>query len=203
MHFSDSLLIAGLIAFASASPAPAPEPTTPSASQTQALVDDLQSYILDLATQPIVSSLATDTAAISSLDSLQASLLSDVRDGETPNTSVLTALPSPLASFIGSIYTAELSIASKNGFGDLMPSETATATATEAASASATGASQTASGTQKTSTTGSASTTAGSASASSSAPVTVETGAAGALGVDMLKICGGLAVGIVGAVMAL
>ncbi|KAF7949874.1 uncharacterized protein EAE97_003383 [Botrytis byssoidea] len=193
MHFSDSLLIAGLIAFASASPAPAPEPTTPSASQTQALVDDLQSYILDLATQPIVSSLATDTAAISSLDSLQASLLSDVRDGETPNTSVLTALPSPLASFIGSIYTAELSIASKNGFGDLI----ASATATEAASASATGASQTASGTQKTST------TAGSASASSSAPVTVETGAAGALGVDMLKICGGLAVGIVGAVMAL
>ncbi|TGO68259.1 hypothetical protein BOTNAR_0027g00150 [Botryotinia narcissicola] len=199
MHFSDSLLVAGLIAFASASPAPAPEPTAPSASQTQALVDDLQSYIIDLATQPIVSSLATDTAAISSLDSLQASLLSDVRDGETPNTSVLTALPSPLASFIGSIYTAELSIASKNGFSDLI----ANATATEAASASATGASQTASGAQKTSTTGSASTTAGSASASSSAPVTVETGAAGALGVDMLKICGGLAVGIVGAVIAL
>ncbi|THV55598.1 hypothetical protein BGAL_0006g00500 [Botrytis galanthina] len=202
MHFSDSLLIAGLIAFASASPAPAPapepEPTTPSASQTQDLVDDLQSYILDLATQPIVSSLATETAALSSLNSLQASLLSDVRDGETPNTSVLTALPSPLASFIGSIYTAELSIASKNGFGDLMASETASA-----ASASATGASQTPSGTQKTSTTGSASTTAGSASASSSAPATVETGAAGALGVDMLKICGGLAVGILGAVMAL
>ncbi|KAF7928708.1 uncharacterized protein EAE98_005764 [Botrytis deweyae] len=199
MHFSDSLLVAGLIAFASASPAPAPEPTTPSASQTQALVDDLQSYILDLATQPIVSSLATDTAALSSLEALQESLLSDVRDGETPNTSVLTALPSPLASFIGSIYTAELSIASKNGFGDLI----ASATATEAASASATGASQTASGTQKTSTTGSASATTESASASSSAPVTVETGAAGALGVDMLSICGGLAVGLVGAVMAL
>ncbi|KAF7913640.1 uncharacterized protein EAF01_000046 [Botrytis porri] len=201
MHLSNSLLVAGLIAFASASPAPAPEPTTPSASQTQALVDDLQSYILDLATQPIVSSLATDTAALSSLEALQESLLSDVRDGETPNTSVLTALPSPLASFIGSIYTAEISIASKNGFGDLIASETATAT--EAASASATGASQTASGTQKTSTTGSASATAGSASASASAPVTNETGAAGALGVDMLKICGGLAVGLVGAVMAL
>ncbi|KAF7923541.1 hypothetical protein EAE99_006800 [Botrytis elliptica] len=202
MHFSDSLLVAGLIAFASASPAPAPEPTTPSASQTQALVDDLQSYILDLATQPIVSSLATDTAALSSLEALQESLLSDVRDGETPNTSVLTALPSPLASFIGSIYTAELSIASKNGFGDLIASATATE-ATEAASASATGASQTASGTQKTSTTGSASATTESASTSSSVPVTVETGAAGALGVDMLSICGGLAVGLVGAVMAL
>ncbi|TGO30308.1 hypothetical protein BPAE_0006g00480 [Botrytis paeoniae] len=201
MHFSNSLLVAGLIALASASPAPAPapEPTTPSASQTQALVDDLQSYILDLATQPIVSSLATDTAALSSLEALQESLLSDVQDGETPNTSVLTALPSPLASFIGSIYTAELSIASKNGFGDLI----ASATATEAASASATSASRTASGTQKTSTTGSASATAASASASSTGPVTNETGAAGALGVDMLKICGGLAVGIVGAVMAL
>ncbi|TEY42738.1 hypothetical protein BOTCAL_0385g00160 [Botryotinia calthae] len=195
MHFSNSLLVAGLIALASASPAP--EPTTPTASQTQALVDDLQSYILDLATQPIVSSLATDTAALNSLEALQSSLLVDVKNGETPNTSVLTALPSPLASFIGSIYTAEMSIFSKDGFGDLISSETAS----EAATASATGAPQTSSGTQKTSTTGTA--TAGSASASSTGPVTNETGAAGALGVDMLKICGGLAVGLVGAVMAL
>ncbi|KAF7958640.1 hypothetical protein EAE96_002179 [Botrytis aclada] len=195
MHFSNSLLVAGLIAFASASPAPAPEPTTPTASQTQALVDDLQSYILDLATQPIVSSLATDTAALNSLEALQASLQSDVMNGETPNTSVLTALPSPLASFIGSIYTAELSIFSKDGFGDLIASETAS----EAATAPATGAPQTASGSQKTSATA----TSGSASASASAPVTNETGAAGALGVDMLKICGGLAVGLVGAVVAL
>ena len=172
---------------------------TLSPSQTQALVDDLQSYILDLATQPIVSSLATDTAALNSLEALQSSLLVDVKNGENPNTSVLTALPSPLASFIGSIYTAEMSIISKDGFGDLISSETAS----EAATASATGATQTSSGTQKTSTAGTATATAGSASASSTGPVTNETGAAGALGVDMLKICGGLAVGLVGAVMAL
>lgn len=200
MHFSNPFLVAGLIAFASASPAPAPEPTTPTAAQTSALVNDVESYIAALATQPallsIVSSLATDTAALNSLQAFQASLQSDVLNGQIPNTSVLTALPSPLASVIASVYTVELSILSKDGFGDLV----ASATATEAATASDTGAAKTATATQKSSASGTGS---ASASASSTDPATVEKGAAGALGVDMLRICGGLAVGVVGAVMAL
>ncbi|KAJ8070264.1 hypothetical protein OCU04_000647 [Sclerotinia nivalis] len=198
MHFSNSFLVAGLIAFASASPAPAPEPTTPTAAQTSALVNDLESYIVALATQPamlsIVSSLATDTAALNSLQAFQESLQSDILNGQIPNTAVLTALPSPLASVIGSVYTVEMSIFSKDGFGDLV----ASATATEAATASDTGAAKTATATQNTSASGS-----GTASASSTGPATVEKGAAGALGVDMLRICGGLAVGVVGAIMAL
>ncbi|CAD6448175.1 ffcf578c-0c12-408a-9e33-349b72476228 [Sclerotinia trifoliorum] len=200
MHFSNSFLIAGLIAFASASPAPAPapEPTTPTAAQTSAVVNDLESYFAALATQPamlsVVSSLATDTAALNSLQAFQESLQADVLNGETPNTSALAALPSPLANVILSAYTVEMSIFSKDGFGDLV----ASATASEAATASDTGAAKTATATQKSSASGS-----GTASASSTDPATVEKGAAGALGVDMLSICGGLAVGVVGAIMAL
>lgn len=97
-----------------------------------------------------------------------------------------------------SIYNDEMSILSKDGFGDLV----ASATATEAATASNTGAAKTTT-TQKTSAFGSGTATAGTASASSTGPVTIEKGAAGVLGVDMLSICGGLAVGVVGAIMAL
>lgn len=124
-------------------------------------------------------------------------------NGQTPNTAFITALPSPVASVIGSIYSAEMSIISKDGFGDVV----ASATASEAATASSTSAAKTATATGKTSATesgsGSGAATAATASASSTRPATIENGAAGALGVDTLKICGGLAVGVVGVVMAL
>ncbi|KAI9640800.1 hypothetical protein NHQ30_010640 [Ciborinia camelliae] len=193
MHFSISLLVAALFTFASASPAPAPapapEPTTPTASQTQALIDDLQSYFAALPTQSamlsLVSSLATDTAALNTLEAFQQSLQSDILAGKTPNTAVLTALPSPLATVIASIYEAEMSIISQDGFGDLVASATATATATHKTSATGSGS-------------GSGSATAGTASATSS---TVGNGAAGALGVDRLRITAGLAVGVAGVVV--
>ncbi|KAB8302279.1 hypothetical protein EYC80_005719 [Monilinia laxa] len=220
MQFSNSILVAGLIAFASASPAPAPEPTTPTAAQSQALIDDLQSYFSALVTQTallsLASSIATDTAALNSLQDIQQSLESDILNGQTPNTAFITALPSPIASVVGSIYSAEISILSKDGFGDVV----ASATASEATTASSTSAANTATATGKTSATesvsgsgtatvatasasGSGAATAATVSASSTRPATIENGAAGALGVDMLKTCGGLAVGVLGVVMAL
>lgn len=172
----------------------------------------MQSYLSAVATQSallaVFSSLATDPAALNTLEALQQSLEEDILNGQTPNTAFLTALPSPVATVIDSIYAAEMSILSKDGFGDVVASAAPTAASTAAptaaptaaASASDSGASKTATATQKTSTTGTGAATAGTASAS---PVKSEKGAAGALGVDILKICGGLAVGVVGVVMTL
>lgn len=152
----------------------------------------------------MISGLATDPAALNTLEALQQSLQEDILNGQTPNTAFLTGLPSPVATVIDSVYAAEMSILSKDGFGDVVASATATAIPTAiptaAASASDSGASKTATATQETSTTGTGAATAGTASAS---PVKSKKGAAGALGVDLLKICGGLAVGVVGVVMAL
>ncbi|QSZ35081.1 hypothetical protein DSL72_007945 [Monilinia vaccinii-corymbosi] len=210
MQFSNSLLVAGLIAFASASPAP--EPTTPTAAQSQALIDDLQSYLSALATQPallsLASSLATDTAALNTLQDIQQSLQADILNGQTPNTAFVTALPSPIASVIGSVYSAEISILTQDGFGDVLASATASSmSAAKTTTATASGSGSAKTGDLSTSSTrsasGSGSATAGSVSTSSTGSAAIEKGAAGALGVDMLRICGGLAVGILSVVMAL
>ncbi|KAM3086720.1 hypothetical protein ACMFMG_000843 [Clarireedia jacksonii] len=202
MLFSRSFVLAGLVAFASASPVAEPQ----SEAQTSKVVDDIKSYMEALATQPAVlamaSSLASDPAALSTLEAFQKSLQSDIMNGVTPDPSVFTALPSPLPSFYSSIYAAEMSILSKDGF---VPQ---VAAATAGGSASGSGAAATKTGTTTAaSITGTSSAGAASGTASGSGSVTgtavAQATANVAPGGKGIMAGAGLAMGVLGLALAL
>ncbi|PQE27177.1 phosphatase methylesterase 1 protein [Rutstroemia sp. NJR-2017a WRK4] len=204
MHFSRSLVLAGLVAFAAASPVAEPQ----SEAQTSKVIEDIQSYMEALATQPAVlamaSSLATDPAVLSTLEAFQKSLQSDIMNGVTPDPAAFTALPSPLPSFYSSIYQAELSILSKDGFASQIVAASAGASASGSGAASVTGTTAAATGSgSATAASGSASKSASaSASATGSAAAQASANAAAAGG-NGVKVGAGLVMGVVGLVMAL
>ena len=115
-------------------------------SQTTELAADLVSYINGLATNPALLSLAsvfeTDTAALATISEWEASVSSVVQAGHTPGSDFLSGLPTEAQSFFGSVYTAEASLAAKNGFTSQAAVATggATATSTKSGNAAPTGA---------------------------------------------------------------
>jgi len=207
MHFSRSFVLAGLVAFAAASPVAEPQ----SEAQTSKVIEDIQSYMQALATQPAVlalaSSLATDPAALSTLEAFQKSLQYDIMNGITPDPSVFTALPSPLPSFYSSIYKAEMSILSKDGFASQLVAPTAGAGASGSGAATQTGTSAAATGTASGSGSAAAASGTASKSASESASATgsapAEASANAAAGGNGVMVGAGFAMGLVGLVMAL
>jgi hypothetical protein len=66
----------------------------------------------------------------------EASIVSEVENGQTPAADFLSGLPTEAQSFFGSVYTAELSIAKKNGF---TSQQTSAATGSAATGSTATG----------------------------------------------------------------
>jgi hypothetical protein len=182
-----------------------------SCSQTSKVIEDIQSYMEALATQPAVlalaSSLATDPAVLSTLEAFQKSLQSDIMNGVTPDPAAFTALPSPLPSFYSSVYQAEMSILSKDGFASQLVAATAGASASGSGAATKTGTTAAATG----SATGSGSATAASGTASKSASESAsatgssaaQVSANAAAGGNGVMVGAGLAMGVVGLVMAL
>jgi hypothetical protein len=64
----------------------------------------------------LVDALQTNTAALESIAAFETSVMSVVANGGTVASDFLSGLPTEAQSFFGSVYTAEASIASKNGF---------------------------------------------------------------------------------------
>ncbi|PQE20902.1 phosphatase methylesterase 1 protein [Rutstroemia sp. NJR-2017a BBW] len=210
MHFSRSLVFAGLVAIAAASPVAEPQ----SEAQTSKVIEDIQSYMQALATQPAVlamaSSLATDPAVLSTLEAFQKSLQSDIMNGVTPDPAAFTALPSPLPSFYSSIYQAEMSILSKDGFASQIVAASAGASASGSGAASVTGTTAAATGSASASGSGSATAASGTGSKSASASASATGSAAAqasanaaAAGGNGVMVGAGLAMGVIGLVMAL
>lgn len=155
----------------------------------------MQALATQTAVRALASSLATDPAALSTLEAFQKSLQSDIMNGVTPDPSAFTALPSPLPSFYSSIYAAEMSILSKDGFTSGVPEPTAGASASGSGAATKTGT------TAGSAATGTASSASGTASSTESAVAqATANAAAGGKGV---MVGAGLAMGVVGLVMAL
>jgi len=119
---------------------PTPNPQTP--AQTTQLLNDIESYYDALQTDPaylsLAAEMATDSGAAQSLQVLQSSLQSDILNTITPGTEVYANLPTPFASFFASMYKAELSIMSKDGFGTQISKATAGSSAKSGMSATAT-----------------------------------------------------------------
>ncbi|KAG4427533.1 hypothetical protein IFR05_016984 [Cadophora sp. M221] len=120
------LILTRLLTFTAASP----EPQTP--AQSTAAANALISYLSSLSTKTAflsaLSAIETDAAAISSLSAFEASVSSVFANRETLASDYLDAVPETVRPFFGSIYEAEASILSKNGFGAALTSGIATAT---------------------------------------------------------------------------
>jgi len=149
MLFKFAPALALLAGLALANPEANPEPQTP--AQTTEAVAELSSYLIALQTDPALLSLAsvfeTNPGAVSTLVQFEQSLVSVVENHQTPAADFLSGLPTEAQSFFGSVYTAEASIASKNGF-------------TSAGTSAATGTHATAAGTGASTTSGNAAPTA-------------------------------------------
>jgi len=108
---------------------PVADPQSP--AQTAQAESAIVSYYAALATDPALTSLAaqlTNPADLSTLQAFGASLQSDLLNGVTPAANFLDALPTPLHSFFGSVYTEEMQIMSSNGFTNVAFTASATTT---------------------------------------------------------------------------
>ena len=77
---------------------------------------------------------------MSTIVAWEASISSVVQAGGTLASDYLSALPTEAQSFFGSVYTAEASIAAKDGFTSVAAQATGSATSTKSGNAAPTGA---------------------------------------------------------------
>ncbi|CAL3963990.1 hypothetical protein PZA11_001459 [Diplocarpon coronariae] len=139
MHFNTLSVLTGLLSLAAASVGEALDKRqTP--EQTTAAADALMSYISALQTNPayisVASAIETDAAAVSSLAVFEASVSSVFAQQGTLAADYLDGIPATVRPFFSSVYAAEASILTANGFRNPIPKMTGTS---EAAAAKETG----------------------------------------------------------------
>ncbi|CAG8957589.1 hypothetical protein HYFRA_00010455 [Hymenoscyphus fraxineus] len=112
-------------------------PQTPqqSADVKKQLEDYLKAIITDPAVGSAISAVATDSAALKSVQEWQASITAAAKQSAVPS-DYLNGLPSGLRSVFASVASAENDILTKNGFSNILP--TATAATTEGAAPTST-----------------------------------------------------------------
>ncbi|PVH88585.1 hypothetical protein DL98DRAFT_509286 [Cadophora sp. DSE1049] len=129
MQFNAVFVLTGLLALTSATPQ--------SPEQSTAAANALISYLEDLSTNTAflsaISAIETDSAAVSSLSAFEASVSSVFENQETLATDYLNGVPETVRPFFSSVYQAEASILTANGFSNPLKSVTATATSSGAA----------------------------------------------------------------------
>ena len=114
--------------------------------QSTAAANALISYLEDLSTNTAflsaISAIETDSAAVSSLSAFEASVSSVFENQETLATDYLNGVPETVRPFFSSVYQAEASILTANGFSNPLKSVSATATSSGTGTGTATGAAQ-------------------------------------------------------------
>lgn len=110
--------------------------------QSTAAANALISYLEDLSTNTAflsaISAIETDSAAVSSLSAFEASVSSVFENQETLATDYLKGVPETVRPFFSSVYQAEASILTANGFSN--PLKSVSATVTSSGTGTATGA---------------------------------------------------------------
>ncbi|KAK0118798.1 hypothetical protein ONS95_007677 [Cadophora gregata] len=124
MQLNTVFVLTGLLALTRATPQ--------SPEQSTAAANALISYFEDLSTNTAflsaIEALETDSAAVSSLSAFEASVSSVFENQETLATDYLNGVPETIRLFFSSVYQAEASILTANGFSNALKSATATAT---------------------------------------------------------------------------
>ncbi|KUJ23994.1 uncharacterized protein LY89DRAFT_727044 [Mollisia scopiformis] len=115
MHFNSLLVLTGLLSTLSLA-----DPIPQSPAQTTALANDLESYIVALATDTaflsFASALQTNAALSSSVSSFEASMSSLITHRQTPTAGYISAAPTDAQTLLSSIYSVEYQMLSDNGF---------------------------------------------------------------------------------------
>ncbi|CAG8977318.1 hypothetical protein HYALB_00009189 [Hymenoscyphus albidus] len=106
-------------------------PQTPqqSADVKKQLEDYLKAIITDPAVGSAISAVATDSAALKSVQEWQASITAAAAKQSAVPSDYLNGLPSGLRSVFASVASAENDILTKNGFSNILPTATAATTA--------------------------------------------------------------------------
>jgi len=122
MQFITLSILTALLATLTAAN-PVAEPQTP--EQSTAASEQLASYLQVLTADPnflsVISALATDTSAIGAIQTWEASVESQIEAHQTPAPNFLDSLPSQARPVFSSVYDAEVSILTANGFTSGVP----------------------------------------------------------------------------------